>query len=227
MENDITNILTILGKTSDVMRVMSVLLNSERDVSFTGIVPIPSELAERPHIANPKYVNWAMGNWSTKFDASETVVIAPNVVKFLTYGTTPINLIGRLSELHPNVKLKVEYADEDLGFNVGDYTFKSGDVVDVNTFIGGSSEAYEKSMDITNDYYYIEHFIIDLLEGDCDHEFPSMCVKIAYDRRKLDIEYPSFILDMFEGWAVEEEDYEFAEKVKGLKDKQEIQNNIL
>jgi hypothetical protein len=54
-----------------------------------------------------------------------------------------------------------------------------------------------------------------------------MCVKIAYDRRKLDIEYPSFILDMFEGWAVEEEDYEFAEKVKGLKDKQEIQNNIL
>lgn len=219
MENDIINVLTVLGKTSDVMEVMSNLLNSERDVTFTGIVPIPLELKESAYLTNVKYVDWAMNNWSTKFDASETVVIAPNVVKFVTVGTTPINLIGTLSERYPKVKLKIEFADEDLGTNVGDYTFMNGDVVDVNTLMSGSSEAYEKSMDITNDYYYIKEFIYTLIEGDCKHEFPSMCVQIAYDRRKLDIEYPSFILDMFEGWAVEEEDYEFASKCKKLREK--------
>jgi len=222
MENDVVNILTVLGKTSEVMEVMSTLLNSERDVTFTGILPIPTEFKESAYLTNIKYVNWAIKNWSTKFDASETVVIAPNVVKFVTVGTTPINLIGTLSERYPNVKLKIEFADEDLGTNVGDYTFMNGDVVDVNTLISQSKEAYEKSMEITHDYYYVEQFIHTLIESDCEHEFPSMCVQIAYDRRKLDIEYPSFILDMFEGWAVEEEDYEFAEKVKGLKEKQEI-----
>ena len=109
----------------------------------------------------------------------------------------------------------MRYADEDFGHNVGEYTFQAGDIVEETTPEGGSDAAYELAADIqgspewyTDRLYEIEAESADELE---DYEINS--IRYVYAKGVLD-EFPKVVLEVMEQMAVQDENYEFAERIK-------------
>ena len=258
MGNEVINILTVLGDSSEAKEVIdTITANSEFfNVSFENFIPMPKNIRRT---ASPVWLmeqedydkwmkqydteereyedgypitdeirqdllskygvdnweSWAINYWGTKWDVQGTESLGkPNKAKFWTYENTPYEAMVTLSKLFPNVKLKVEFADEDLGINVGVYFLVNGEKVSDHIPKALSDEAYEMSMHITGDYYYVEGFLETIHEHEADEEFPEMCIRLAYNMRKITQGMPSFILKQFETWAVKDEDYEFASEVK-------------
>jgi valyl-tRNA synthetase len=109
----------------------------------------------------------------------------------------------------------MRYADEDFGHNCGEYTFQAGDLVEEYTPEGGSNEAHELAADIQGSpewfldrLYEIEAETADELE---DYEINS--IRYVYDKGVLD-EFPKVVLEVMEQMAVQDENYEFAERIK-------------
>lgn len=169
--------------------------------------------------------DWRVKNWGTVFDAKDTEIINDNQLSFNTSDSTPFVGIIRLSIMFPRVIFKVEYADEDLGVNVGIYRIENGNVLSNDQPKVLSIEAYSMAMDITGDTYYIEEFLHDMVTDEIEEEFPKMLIQLAYDKRKVSRFLPLFILEKFMGLAVDEEDYEFASEVKKLIEEKELINN--
>jgi len=147
-------------------------------------------------------------------DGDISTLLTPNKVKFYSDQFCPYSELVHVSKNFPNVKIKVQFADEDLGYNVGEFYLENGEMTKVLNPKGGSDEAYEMSMAITGDEFYVTDFIYGLDEHEITEEFPNMCIKLAFKLRKCSPMYPTFILDKFEQWAVEVEDYEFAVEVQ-------------
>jgi hypothetical protein len=263
MANEVINILTVLGDTSDVKEVFKTIISDKDEffnISFNQFIPMPLDIKKT---ASPVWLmeqedydnwmrkygetnreffdgypitedmqqdlldkygvdtweKWAINYWGCKWDVQGTVSLGKmNKVKFWTADNTPYNAMVTLSRLFPNVKLKVEYADEDLGVNVGLYYLVNGEMVDSHTPKALSNEAYSMAMDITGDEYYITGFLETMSENDAKEEFPEMCIEIAYEKRKATDKFPVFILKQFEKWAVRDEDYEFASEIKSICD---------
>jgi len=144
-------------------------------------------------------------------DAS--TLLAPNKLKFYSDHFCPYEELSRTSRNFPTVKIKVEFADEDLGHNVGSFYIENGEVSDAVSPKGGSDEAYEMAIAITGDYFFVTDFLYGLEEDEITEEFPEQCIKLAFKLRKCNPIYPTYILKKFEEWAVEIEDYEFATEV--------------
>ena len=129
MRNEVINILTVLGNSSNVKEVIDHITTDSEMFNI--------ELPNTMIIGTVGFIDEL------------------NKVKFWTYDVTPYEVILDLSIKFPTVKLKVEYADEDLGVNVGVYLLKDGEVVDSNTPKALSNEAYSMGIDITGDDYFI------------------------------------------------------------------------
>lgn len=157
--------------------------------------------------------DWSKLNWGTPRNALETTIISHNKVKFFTDGNCPYEALNSLSKLFPTIKIKLQWADEDLGYNVGEMFIKDGEVIESVSPKNGSFEAFEMAISITGDRFYITDFLYAIDEWELDNEFISMCIKLAYRFRIVDDMFPSFILKQFEVWAVNDEDYEFASEV--------------
>jgi hypothetical protein len=159
--------------------------------------------------------DWSINNWGTKWNAYSHSAREDGAIKFETAWSTPYPVMEALSRKYPEAVIKVRYADEDFGHNVGEYTFQGGDLVEETTPEGGSDEAYELAADIQDDpnwfidrLLYIEAETADELE---DYEINS--IRYAYDKGALG-EFPKVVLEVMEQMAVEEENYEFAERIK-------------
>lgn len=158
--------------------------------------------------------DWSLKYWGCIHDTLDTVILGKQSLKFDTADATPFNAMIRLSAMFPRVILKIQYADEDLGINVGSYRVENGEVLTNDQPKMSSLEAYSLAMDITGDTYYIDEFLYDLTESDAEQEFPEMLIELAYMKRRVSKQLPTFILEKFRVLAVEEEEYEFASKVK-------------
>ena len=162
------------------------------------------------------WYSWSTSNWGTKWNAySQNSDEGSNEISFETAWSTPYPVIEALSRKYPEAVISMRYADEDFGHNVGEYTFQAGDIVEETTPEGGSNEAYELAADIqgspewfTDRLYEIEAETADELE---DYEINS--IRYAYDKGVLD-EFPKVVLEVMEQMAVQDENYEFAERIK-------------
>lgn len=77
------------------------------------------------------WYDWSIANWGTKWDAYKvSVKIADNSVSiyFDTAWNTPVPVMLELSKKF-DVKVSVEFADEDLGQNCGAYTIEKGQMI--------------------------------------------------------------------------------------------------
>ena len=129
--------------------------------------------------------------------------------------TAGLPVIEALSRNYPDAVISLRYADEDFGHNCGEYTFQAGDLIEEYTPEGGSNEAHELAADIQGSpewfldrLYEIEAECADELE---DYEINS--IRYVYDKGVLD-EFPKVVLEVMEHMAVEDENYEFAERIK-------------
>jgi hypothetical protein len=162
------------------------------------------------------WYSWSTSNWGTKWNAySQNSDEGSNEISFETAWGTPYPVIEALSRKYPEAVISMRYADEDFGHNVGEYTFQAGDIVEETTPEGGSDAAYELAADIqgapewyTDRLYEIEAESAGELE---DYEINS--IRYVYVKGVLG-DFPKVVLEVMEHMAVEDENYEFAERIK-------------
>lgn len=149
MPNHISNVITISGEKSKLLDVINLVKSKDNDISFSfeSFFPKPSTEAD--------WYNWNINNWGTKWDAYEVSNWICNFkrtpaeinISFQTAWSTPIDALIKLSKLSPDVKIFCEFADEDMGYNVGEYTIKNG-VVQEKLPVFGTEESIRLAQEI-------------------------------------------------------------------------------
>jgi hypothetical protein len=164
------------------------------------------------------WYDWRINAWGTKWNAYSQEVRENGDIKFETAWSTPYKVISMLSSKYPDAKFKMRYADEDFGYNVGEYTFIGGVDFNENYPEGGSEEAYMMACDIRDEWELIPVRIEEMEQEELGDKWAQMYLKIAYNK-ELFGDYQKFVWDYLEKTAVEEENYEFAKKIKDHLDK--------
>ncbi len=230
MPNHVENILTFDGNEKDIKELMDCLvINGEPSVD--GFLPMPSELRDTTspsRVENQVLINkyghdnwydWAVENWGTKWGFYSGIVTSDNSVYFQTAWATPYKAIQQLSEKFPRVAIKVQYADEDFGHNVGEYTLLSGDEIEINIPDGGSFEAIKMAMEIKEEH---EWYLLNMWDDYKDDEIKDMIeddfyiniLKVAVYNQVFYEEIHNIIKEKMIQIAIDVEDYRFAQKIK-------------
>ncbi len=71
------------------------------------------------------WYGWSCENWATKWNSGSTSY-NNEVLEFETAWSTPMPVMLKLSEDFQDITVKVQYADEDIGSNCGEYTLLNG-----------------------------------------------------------------------------------------------------
>ncbi len=88
------------------------------------------------------WYGWCNREWGTKWNAYDIEQRGDDLV-FSTAWACPEPVIQALAEKYPDVCIQHSWADEDLGFNVGEAAYRDGEQVEENLPEPGSREAYE------------------------------------------------------------------------------------
>lgn len=77
------------------------------------------------------WYDWRCENWGTKWNACECAKVNENSksISFQTAWSTPFPVMKKLSEMFPNIEIRTEFADEDIGQNCGMCTLKGGEII--------------------------------------------------------------------------------------------------
>lgn len=145
LPNHVTNILI---SDPAVLDAMTRLQDGERVVDFNLIIPTPDD--GDPLITSTKHVykngmvgyssdgkspmDFAVERWGTKWNAySQVVDDRENRLEFDTAWAHPFPVIDKLSRMFPSEPIKVQFADEDLGSNLGEYVILDGKIIEDTT----------------------------------------------------------------------------------------------
>ncbi len=161
------------------------------------------------------WYGWSSDKWGTKWNAYSQELREDGVIKFETAWSTPEPVICALSRMFPDAQFDVRYADEDFGHNVGEYTYVDGEMVESAQPEGGSDEAYELAADITGyeDYFTDRIYDIEAESVEELEDYEKAAIRYVYRKEVLE-DFPKVVLSYMEQLAVEDENYEFAEKIK-------------
>ena len=114
MPNWVRNNITIKGKKEDLDDLLAKVAVYPSEFSFEGIIPMPNDV---------DWYSWSIENWGTKWDADDVSVVRKSNTRALIYFDTawsaPIPIYEAIKKMYPGLDVKVEYADEDLGYNCG------------------------------------------------------------------------------------------------------------
>lgn len=93
------------------------------------------------------WYDWSNANWGTKWNAYETDCCLSldkkcATIRFQTAWNGVLTLIGKLTEMFPNLTFNYDYADEDGGYNCGSGWGQDGEF-SYRLLTGGSNEAIE------------------------------------------------------------------------------------
>ena len=159
------------------------------------------------------WYTWQNANWGTKWNACDVSWVADDLVCFNTAWSTPFAIMVKLSEKYPEATFTIEFADEDFGHNVGEYTLKGGIEIEENVPDGGSREALEMAMRIqyggAGEYDFDDVFV-DLWDDEITDYVENM-IDIAYDHNVLPFEdcgWHKLVLEIFKAKALADEKYE-------------------
>jgi hypothetical protein len=73
------------------------------------------------------WYDWAVKNWGTKWNSSDGVY-ENDTLSFQTAWSLPEPVLVKLSEMFPDVRISVVYADEDIGSNCGEFQLQDGNI---------------------------------------------------------------------------------------------------
>lgn len=75
------------------------------------------------------WYDWCIDHWGTKWNAysiDDESVCEENQFRFLTAWSAPHPVIEKLAELYPSLQIMHQWADEDLGYNIGERNYQNG-----------------------------------------------------------------------------------------------------
>lgn len=123
-------------------------IKSFTEEEFDLFVKCLTNMRNHGHLS---WYTWGIENWGTKWNAygQPDNRDTENQIYFQTAWSTPFPVIKKLSEMHPNVNIQLDYADEDSGCNTGTVCFENGSPVSVMQYESQSKEAY--------DMYFVLH----------------------------------------------------------------------
>ena len=78
---------------------------------------------------NKDWYDWNIINWGTKWDACDPSVETTDneiILEFRTAWSTPKPVFLKLAKQYPELMINIDYADEDLGYNCGNYSYVDG-----------------------------------------------------------------------------------------------------
>ena len=162
------------------------------------------------------WYSWCNDKWGTKWNAYSQEVGLEGEIIFQTAWSNPYPIIEALSSKYPDAEFNLRYADEDFGQNVGEYSMKDGEVTYEDIPEEGSEEALILAVEITGweDYISDRCFEIDPEYSVDDlEEYDKKWISIAYKKDVLG-DYPKCVLDYMLNLALDDENYEFAQRVK-------------
>lgn len=129
-----------------------------RFVDFALVVPEPANIfrggcdMKHPHVDENGVVyehcwsDWNRNNWGTKWNGYETTVQPTEgdlcELRFDTAWSHPFPVVLALAAKFPDEEIKVWYADEDFGYNVGRYVI-TGDEVTEEAELSNTDEGNE------------------------------------------------------------------------------------
>ncbi len=199
------------------------LANDEKvfSTSLPLTAEIQSELIKKYGAEN--WYDWALENWGTKWGAYDGYKIDEDSVFFLSAWSTPLNGIIKLSNKFPDVEIIVDYADEDFGHNVGQYTIQNGTMINDNVPEGGSLEAIRMALEITGgEDYYLGDMLSELTEEEVEgikngeSDYYGNFITLVIEREDVDDNFPVFLNQYLLEKAVENEQFEYATKLRDI-----------
>lgn len=126
------------------------------------------------------WYNWRQDKWGTKAnyggDFLDDIVIvdAEDHTNFqYTFDTawdSPVPIFRALSEKFPDIKIEVNYADENMGYDCGTYEVRKGIMVSDTVFEDGTWEAISHSLMVWNQEY-LEDYIVEDEGGFCHIDY--------------------------------------------------------
>lgn len=99
--------------------------------------PYLANLAKHGYVT---WHDWCVDKWGTKWGAYSISVKADDTIQFETAWSAPLPIFEALAARFPEVEFVVEYADEDIGRNLGRLTYKK---TLVERFVPGENRSKE------------------------------------------------------------------------------------
>jgi len=134
MPNHVTNVIDA------PKHVIDFLASEHAEVDFNKLIPMPNDddpmfTATKSDFGNGVVgyamdgyspLDWNRQEWGTKWNAYSIERLSDTSIKFETAWSHPSPVILALSEKFPTELITVQYADEDLGSNLGEYGIQGG-----------------------------------------------------------------------------------------------------
>ena len=112
--------------------------------------------------------------WGSKWNSYNSEMAEDNTIEFNTAWTNVKPVVLALSQKFPDIEMRYQWADEDIGVNMGDVTFKDGECIDEICFENDSKEAIEFAADMWGIDLEEEGFVFNEKSG-------------TYERQDMDI----------------------------------------
>lgn len=150
MPNHISNRVQIKSlnddwrKEEEAFKQLEALMKTEKSpFDFNVLIPYPEQYSILDKVRNEAEKNgtkwsdlpkdgfnqggyeWCRDHWGTKWDAYD-IGFDYDSVYFQTAWSTPLPIWAELSKRFPDLRLEVEYADEDIGSNCGRLAYMNG-----------------------------------------------------------------------------------------------------
>ena len=174
------------------------------------------------------WYDWSMNHWGTKFGPYNTELISDCEFSFYTTNATPHSAMIKMSNKYPKIEFNVRYADEDIGFNVGEYTLLNGETIATEIPLSDlvdntiTKESFIMAYNIINDDYHVREMIYDLSDKEAkasisgSDKYLNVLLQVILELELIDEEYPLNINKYLLSSAVNTEQYEYAAKLKIL-----------
>lgn len=105
----------------------------DRTFDFNKIVPMPEDIfrgplgeKEREMYGENNWYDWSRRNWGTKWNSYDGEWYEEGTsIQFNTAWSTPEPVYLALAKKFPNLDFEVKFADEDMGYNCGEFSYDS------------------------------------------------------------------------------------------------------
>ena len=163
MPNHIINRLTVVSTDNDRIREILEAVKDEEiglgSLDFEKIIPPPPGIyrgdvgqREQELYGDNTLLDFARQNWGTKWNSygyDDPIEFGGgSEISFMTAWNRPEPVIKKLSEMFPDVEFQHQWADEDIGNNVGTILYENGQEIEHDVPTAYSKEAYEMASDI-------------------------------------------------------------------------------
>lgn len=189
-------------------------------------IPISHDIQKRL-ILNYGYDNWydwCMNHWGCKWGAYDTEIINDNTFTFYTVNATPHVAMVKMSMKYPDIEFRIKYADEDMGYNVGEYRLLNGETIYTNVPKVFNKDSFLMAYELFDDDYYVREMIYELGFAEIEdaiYNHDNYLHTILLAIVDLELVDPNYFYDInlfLLEKAVDNEQYEYAAELKKLID---------